>query len=144
MTANLCGEYQFSNNTLEGGGYILQIRSRIKPTHTKPKYFLLQLLGSGSKEYVSSLFPAKDEAANGLETYFLDWQGVRYILHLDRDLGAATIGLNPAKARPPRNSTNPINNVELGSKSDPNLPQNPVSGSPAAGGSVTPQPPKVW
>ena len=90
----LTGEYQFSNSTLKGlstEGITLLISQRHNPTPTKPPYFLLRIDSENGREYVSSLFPALKQAKNGLDSYFLDYKGIRYELTLYRQEGKATI-----------------------------------------------------
>ena len=109
--ANLQGRYQIQKSNLvqDGTDWSLVIGRRQKPTPKKPLHYLLYRSKAGKHTYISSLFPkGQDGSINGLETYSLDLDGIYYILTLDRDKGTGSIIAI--------NSTNPINNVELGTK----------------------------
>jgi hypothetical protein len=109
--ANLQGSYELlkSNLVREGADWSLVIGRRQKPTPKKPLHYLLYRSKAGKHTYISSLFPkGQDGVLNDSETYSLDLDGIYYILTLDRDKGTGSIIA--------RNSTNPINNVELGTK----------------------------
>ena len=109
--ANLQGRYQIqkSNLVLDGADWSLVIGRRQKPTPKKPLHYLLYRSKAGKHTYISSLYPqGQDGSLNALEVYSLDLDGIYYILTLDRDGGTGSITS--------KNSTNPINNVELGTK----------------------------
>ena len=109
--ANLQGRYQIqkSNLVLDGADWSLVIGRRQKPTPKKPLHYLLYRSKAGKHTYISSLFPkGQDGSLNALEVYSLDLDGIYYILTLDRANGTGSIIA--------KNSTNPINNVELGTK----------------------------
>lgn len=114
--SNLQGEYQFTNYSMLRSvdtQMTFIISNRHKESVHKPKSFLLRVLPSGGRQYVSSLFPCPKWPENGLQTYTLDWQGKTYLLTLDRDNGKASI------SQLPENCTSRINNVQLGAKIAP-------------------------
>jgi hypothetical protein len=109
--ANLQGRYQIQKSNLvrEGENWSLVIGRRQKPTPKKPLHYLLYRSQTGKHTYISSLFPkGQNGVLNDSEIYSLDLDGIYYILTLDREAKTGTIT--------PTNSTNPINNVELGTK----------------------------
>lgn len=109
--ANLEGNYQLQKSNLvkQGLNGSLVIGRRKKPTPQKPLFYLLHRSIKGKHTYISSLYPqGQDGSLNALEVYSLDLDGIYYILTLDRDGGTGSITS--------KNSTNPINNVELGTK----------------------------
>jgi len=53
-------------------------RQAVKPN--KPPLFLLQILSTGQRLYVSSLYPL-----NGGNEYYFDYQGMKYKLKFDYD-----------------------------------------------------------
>ncbi len=119
MRANLKGEYQINNSHLlksQGSPLRLVIGTRKKPTGKKPLHFILEHLASGKYIFLSSLFPYSHEAKTGQETYSMDYEGVNYLLSIERNTNKAEIESIGNKGK---NSLSSINNSELGSKSDP-------------------------
>ena len=107
--SNLVGTYQKDKSNLQRGNIHLVIGTRQKPTLRKPSNFLLFKHPTGKYTYISSLYPiGKDEAKNDLQAYSFDLDNIGYILTIEQG-GSATIQNN-------QNSTNAINNVELGTK----------------------------
>lgn len=107
--ANLIGTYQQDKSNLYKGDIHLVIGVRQKPTIRKPSNFLLFRHPTGKHTYISSLYPiTPKEAENDFKAYSFDLDNIGYILTIEQG-GRATIktGLN---------STNAINNVELGTK----------------------------
>jgi hypothetical protein len=119
MRANLKGGYQITNSHMlksEGPPLRLVIGSRKKPTGKKPLHFILEHLESGKYIFLSSLFPYENEAKNNQETYSLDYEGVNYLLSIDRNANKAEIEVIGNKGK---NSLSSIINSELGSKKYP-------------------------
>jgi hypothetical protein len=112
--ANLVGKYQLQKSNLVKNGMdgSLVIGKRQKPSPKKPLNYLLFRSKSGKHTYISSLYPI---ACNGSEndpvSYSLDLDGKYYTLTIDRLEGVGIITNH--------NSTNTINNVELGVKFTP-------------------------
>lgn len=119
--ANLIGQYHLANSILEKEekpGFRLLIVSRKKPTPQKPKNYLLLKADQGKDTYISSLYPAPEWSENDLQTYFLDFRGLNYVLTIDRQKSVARISEKQGYNLP-SNSTSSINNVELGVKFTP-------------------------
>jgi hypothetical protein len=107
--ANLIGTYQKDKSNLYKGDIQLVIGTRQKPTLRKPSNFLLFRHPTGKHTYISSLYPiACNEPKNDSQAYSFDLDNMGYILTIEQG-GKATIQTN-------LNSTNAINNVELGTK----------------------------
>jgi hypothetical protein len=119
MKANLKGEYQINNSRLlksEGTPLRLVIGTRKKPIGKKPLHFILEHLESGKYIFLSSLFPYENEAKKGQESYSMDFEGVNYLLSIDRNANKAEIEVIGNKGY---NSLSSIINSELGSKYHP-------------------------
>jgi hypothetical protein len=109
VMANLIGTYQKDKSNLYKGDIQLVIGTRQKPTLRKPSNFLLFRHPTGKHTYISSLYPiACNEPKNDSQAYSFDLDNIGYILTIEQG-GKATIQTN-------LNSTNAINNVELGTK----------------------------
>lgn len=82
MSTNICtfeGVYDrqgkfFINNTANRS---LLITERKAVSVNKPQLFLLQVLPSGGRQYISSLYPMGDKE------YYFDYQGKKYKLLFD-------------------------------------------------------------
>lgn len=106
---NLVGTYQKDKSNLLKGNIHLVIGTRQKPTITKPSHFLLFRHPKGNHTYISSLYPlSQKQAKNDSQAYSFDLDSVNYILTIEQG-GEVTI-------QNYQNSTNAINNVELGTK----------------------------
>jgi len=119
MGANLKGDYQINNSRLlksEGSPLHLVIGSRKKPIGKKPLHFILEHQESGKYIFLSSLFPYNNEAKKWQESYSLDYDGVNYLLSIDRNANKAEIEVIGNKGN---NSLSSIINSELGSKYHP-------------------------
>ncbi len=119
MKANLKGEYQINNSRLlksEGSPLRLVIGSRKKPVGKKPLNFILEHQESGKYVFLSGLFPYNNEAKKGQESYSLDYEGINYLLSIDRDANKAEIEVIGNKGY---NSLSSIINSELGAKKYP-------------------------
>lgn len=123
--SNLMGSYYMTQTKLVNisNGVTLTIGTRKKPTPTKPKYFLLLLTQQGKRVYLSSLYPDPlKQAESDPQGYSFEVDQVWYNLVLNRSVGQVTISLF--------NCAISINNAQLGSKSDPILGKNGLSGYP--------------
>ncbi len=119
MKANLKGEYQINNSRLlksEGTPLRLVIGTRKKPIGKKPLHFILEHQESGKYIFLSSLFPYNNEAKKGQESYSMDYEGVNYLLSIDRNANKAEIEVIGNKGE---NSLSSIINSELGAKKYP-------------------------
>jgi hypothetical protein len=88
MTSKLVGEYHFTNSTLLKQGTPptkLILSQRSEETPVKSKFFVLEVLPTGGRRYISSLYEAPNWSKNGLRAYSFDFGGVDYLLTLDRD-----------------------------------------------------------
>lgn len=120
MKTNIVGEFDILPMSRLGhkiSGVELAVGTRSTPTPKKPPYFLLLILPSGKRQYISSLYPdPRNKEENPLKTYYLDYQGIKYTLIQDFTTG--TTRITPL-SHPPVNCASSINNAQLGSKSDP-------------------------
>lgn len=126
--SNLVGDYHITQTQLVNffNGVTLTIGTRKKPTPTKPPYFLLLVTPSGSRVYLSSLYPdPRKQAENDPQVYGFEVDGVWYTLTLDKGVGQAAVTLQDCAIS--------INNAQLGSKSDPILDKFGNIGDPKTG-----------
>lgn len=121
MAVKLNGVYQLEKSNLLKQGLHLIIGTRHKPSGNKPKNYLLEKTAQKQHKYVSSLYPAPDTITRSESTQIwqFDYLGEDFLLTINQ-------AENQAEIKPigqVNNSTNSINNVELGSfnypKADP-------------------------
>lgn len=73
IDAYFVGEYQLIENIYEKGDIKLLKAFRKKPSGNKTTHFLIEILPSGRRKYISSLYP--NEAVG---TFHFEYAGVRY------------------------------------------------------------------
>lgn len=114
MNVNLQGRYHIDKSNLLKGDLHLVIGTRKKPSANKPKNYLLHRLGK-YHSYLSSLYPVPvQDSIQGVtdaQIWEFDYQGGKYTLAIKQAENQAEIN--------PLNSTDSINNVELGSLNYP-------------------------
>lgn len=124
MKTNIVGEFDILPMSKLGHkitGVTLTIGTRKHPTPQKPKNFLLLILPTGKRVYISSLYPnPQNKAENPLQGYYFDYQGIKYTLTQDFTTGVTII--SPLSGTP-QDSVFPINNTELGVKITPFSPE---------------------
>jgi hypothetical protein len=116
----LVGHYQTDNTNflnVSQSGLHLVIGTRKKPTHQKPKNYLLQKVSHTKYIYISSLFEWQEMTDNGITAYSLDYQGEHYVLKVYKGTQKAEISLLLTATN---YSISSINNMELGVKIAPN------------------------
>jgi hypothetical protein len=132
MSTNLQGNYNFLQGILENNLQTLQIKSR-RAQSDKPNFYLVGINPDESEAYISSLYPHHvDWSLN--KHYQFDYGNDYYLLTIDEWHKVAEIkkiGVKKVRAqnrrvwgehfgsksrKGTRNSTNAINNVELGTK----------------------------
>lgn len=118
MISKLKGVYQLDKTNLLKQGTHLIIGTRHKPSGNKPKHYLLQKTGQNQHKYLSSLYPAPDTftSSQDAQIWQFDYLGGDFLLIINQ-------AENQAEIKPLgqiNNSTNPINNVELGANFNPN------------------------
>jgi len=114
MAVKLAGRYDLNKSNLLRNDLHLVIGTRHKASPNKPKNFLLHRSGK-DHFYLSSLYPVQDaaEGSRDAQIWHFDYQGGKYTLAIKQAENQAEIS--------PINSTDSINNVELGSLNYPKL-----------------------